>query len=370
MATLAETLLPAHLPHSDAASDPPHWSVQGLVEKGVKAVPEEYLKDFSPNNLPSSAVLDGSVDIPVIDFGMMQKGNAQELQKFFKAIDEWGFFQLVNHSLTPGLLNHALDLCKKFFNLPLCEKVHYFAPDPNKAYVGYGRVNPITETTTADWGDTLMMDADLPVSTKEKVDLTNWNQLPDTYRDGISKFAKETHNLGLSLLAILTQNLGIAPVEDSCGELGLQLCTNVYPPCPNPEIVMGLSAHSDPQVISLLIQDKPGLQVLKDGRWVMINPIDDAFVVNLGDQLEVLSNGRYKSVVHRVVASKTYTRYSLGSFLRPKVEAVIGPDPKLVDEQHPARYKQIKFGDFISDSLTYGFTEKRGVNSGKVDGET
>lgn len=64
---------------------------------------------------------------------------------------------------------------------------------------------------------------------------------------------------------------------------------NYYPPCPQPDLVAGLSSHSDAVALTILLQisDKQGLQIKKDGNWVPINPIPGAFIINIGDILEV-----------------------------------------------------------------------------------
>lgn len=64
---------------------------------------------------------------------------------------------------------------------------------------------------------------------------------------------------------------------------------NYYPPCPQPENVIGLNPHSDMGMLTILLQanDIEGLQIRKDGQWIPVQPLPNAFVVNLGDMLEV-----------------------------------------------------------------------------------
>lgn len=72
-------------------------------------------------------------------------------------------------------------------------------------------------------------------------------------------------------------------------ESGSQLLViNYYPPCPKPELVMGLPAHTDHGLLTILIQNEfGGLQIEHDGKWIPVNPLPNSFLINTGDHLEV-----------------------------------------------------------------------------------
>ncbi|KAA8538416.1 hypothetical protein F0562_028038 [Nyssa sinensis] len=124
--------------------------------------------------------------------------------------------------------------------------------------------------------------------------------------------------------------------------------------CPHPEMVNSLRAHTDAGGVILLFQDDKvkGLQILKDGEWIDVQPLPNAIVINTGDQIEVLSNGRYKSVWHRVMATPDGTRRSIASFYNPSLNATIAPAPELVEKVNKAvveqAYPKFVFGDYIS----------------------
>ncbi|CAH2041880.1 unnamed protein product [Thlaspi arvense] len=105
---------------------------------------------------------------------------------------------------------------------------------------------------------------------------------------------------------------------------GMQaLRANYYPPCPQPELVIGLSPHSDAGLLTVLLQlrDVQGLQIKKDGIWIPVRPLPDAFIVNVGDSLEIATNGIYKSIQHRaVVHHPVVTPENPAQFKRVKVE--------------------------------------------------
>ncbi|KAI4313626.1 hypothetical protein L6164_026589 [Bauhinia variegata] len=76
---------------------------------------------------------------------------------------------------------------------------------------------------------------------------------------------------------------------------------NYYRPCSQPELVIGLNSHSDAIGLTILLQvnEMEGLQIRKDGIWVPVCPLPNAFVVNIGDILEIVTNGIYRSIEHR-----------------------------------------------------------------------
>ncbi|TXG61546.1 hypothetical protein EZV62_012909 [Acer yangbiense] len=165
----------------------------------------------------------------------------------------------------------------------------------------------------------------------------------------MEKVKQGSSNLGL-------ENLGYIKNAFS-GEKGPSVGTKVakYPECPYPELVRGLREHTDAGGIILLLQDDqvPGLEFLKDGEWVKIPPSkNNTMFVNMGDQVEVLSNGRYPSALHRVMAHKNGNRLSIATFYNPAGDAVISPAPTLL---YPSHYK---FQDYLQLYATTKFSDK------------
>jgi len=170
----------------------------------------------------------------------------------------------------------------------------------------------------------------------------------------MKEFAVKIEKLAEELLELLCENLGIEKgylKKAFAGTNGPTFGTKVsnYPPCPKPDLIKGLRAHKDAGGIILLFQDDKvsGLQLLKDDHWVDVPPMKHSIVVNLGDQLEVISNGKYKSVMHRVVAQTDGTRMSIASFYNPGNDAVMYPAPELVDEKEASDYPRFVFEDYM-----------------------
>eukprot|EP00253_Pinus_taeda_P008921 PITA_08921 len=161
-----------------------------------------------------------------------------------------------------------------------------------------------------------------------------------------------------------------------------------YPPCSKLDITLGTPCHSDARGITVLMQGEvevSGLQVLRNGKWVAIEPIPNAFVVNMGDQLQVVSNGnltmlllmliichvvsngRLRSVEHRAITNPSVARISIPTFYVPLEDAFIAPTMSLVDEHHPARYKGYKFGEFMRIFWSQELKNKTALDHFKIE---
>lgn len=110
----------------------------------------------------------------------------------------------------------------------------------------------------------------------------------------VAEYSKEVVKLGGKLMKIFSTNLGLGEdhLQEAFGGEEMSACmrVNYYPKCPQPDLTLGLSPHSDPGGFTLLFPHEtvPALQVRRADRWLTVNPIPNAFIVNLGDQLQVL----------------------------------------------------------------------------------
>lgn len=117
----------------------------------------------------------------------------------------------------------------------------------------------------------------------------------DGCREIVKEYSKGVVELCRTLMKMISISLGLEEkyLEKAFGgEEGVGAClrVNYYPKCPQPDLTLGLSPHSDPGGITVLLPDVDvsGLQVCNAGQWVTVKPAPHAFIINIGDQIQVL----------------------------------------------------------------------------------
>ncbi|XVF84036.1 hypothetical protein PTKIN_Ptkin16aG0542400 [Pterospermum kingtungense] len=322
--------------------------VQSLSETGLQIIPDRYIKP--PSDRPSLDAENSAINIPIIDLtGLSEDENtvsATILNQISSACKEWGFFQVVNHGVSHELMDRAREAWRSFFHLPMEIKQSY-ANSP-KTYEGYGSRLGVEKGAILDWSDYYFLHY-LPLALK---DYNKWPGSPDSCREVIDEYGKELVKLCGRLMKVLSINLGLREdrLQNAFGgeNFGACLRVNFYPKCPQPDLALGLSSHSDPGGLTILLPDHdvPGLQVRKDGQWITVKPARFAFIVNIGDQIQVLSNGIYKSVEHRVMVNSGMERVSLAFFYNPKSDIPIKPVEEVVSAHKPALYTPMTFDEY------------------------
>lgn len=279
---------------------------------------------------------------PVINLEKLNGAErAATMEKINDACENWGFFELVNHGIAPEFMDKVERLTKEHYKKCMEERFKEMVESKGLEAVQ-------SEIDDLDWESTFFL-RHLPVS--------NIAEIPDLdqeYREVMKEFAQQLEKLAEQLLELLCENLGLEKgylKKAFYGSKGPTFGTKVsnYPPCPKPDLIKGLRAHTDAGGIILLFQDDKvsGLQLLKDGQWVDVPPMRHSIVINLGDQLEVITNGKYKSIMHRVIAQTDGARMSLASFYNPGSDAVIYPAPALVEKEETT-YPKFVFEDYMN----------------------
>ncbi|XP_019162005.1 PREDICTED: codeine O-demethylase-like [Ipomoea nil] len=336
------------------ASSPPQlaWqesslSLQELTKVPILAIPNRYI---CVNQEPTISSPNSNPSIPTIDLQtlLMEETKDLGLEKLNSACKDWGIFQLVNHGVNPSLLEKLRNGIEEFYSLPLEEKLVYKLR-PGEVE-GYGQTIIHFEGQKVDWADRFYMITN-PIYRRKPHLLP---KLPSLLREALEAYILQLQDLSRTLLGFIAQTLKIGKTEmEDMAEDGMQsMRMTYYPPCPKPELVTGITPHSDATLITILhqVNGVDGLQVkTDDGNWIPVELHPDAFVVNIGDILEIFSNGLYKSIEHRVMVNLIKERISIAMFFNPKMEAEIGPSPCLTNHQNPPAFKRMKMEEYVKE---------------------
>ncbi|KAJ9564985.1 hypothetical protein OSB04_000951 [Centaurea solstitialis] len=317
---------------------------------GVQSVPKDYV--MPPERRPGDFV---SVcnDIPVID--LQENANTDRsdiIQQIHKACQEFGFFQVINHGVSEKMMEDMRVLYHEFFNMPIDDKLGLFSETSSVAS-GCSLYTSGLNYHKEDvhyWKDTLSHPCH-PLEERTP----SWPEKPTRYREEVGRYAIEVRKMGFKILDLIAEGLGLNKGHFNGVSQAQAMAINHYPPCPDPSLAMGIGGHTDPNLITFLQQDQYGLQMHKDGKWLGVEPIPNAFVVNIGYQLEIISNGKLKSAEHRGVTNLTATRTSIVTFFgpNPNLPVIVEPAKKLVTSTSPQMFKAYQYNNFIADYLAY-----------------
>ncbi|GFP95913.1 1-aminocyclopropane-1-carboxylate oxidase homolog 11 [Phtheirospermum japonicum] len=253
-----------------------------------------------------------------------------------------------------------IDGVRKFNDQDVEEKKKYYTRDMKRS-VRFNSNFDLYNSRTAAWRDTLTFPDPDQIS----------SELPDSCRQSAMEYSKHVTSLGNTLLELLSEALGLKPdhlYKMECSKKFRFSC-HYYPACPEPHLTLGATRHSDLGFLTILLQSQIScLQVLHQGHWVDVEPNPGLLVVNIGDLLQLVSNGKFISNTHRVTANSIGPRISVACFCSgPLGEAkVYGPIEELISEQNPAQYRQVLLGDYLQKVLSSGLDEYRGLDNYKL----
>ncbi|CAK8537567.1 unnamed protein product [Lathyrus sativus] len=321
---------------------------------------------LSTENRPNFSTFVEVDEIPIIDLSETSQENL--ISKISKACEKWGFFQVINHGVPSELFIKVEKEAKKFFELSMEEKKKL----KRDAFNATGYHDAEHTRKTRDWKevyDFLVKDGIQTPSSDDPLDLgqcTQINRWPKSlphFREIMEEYSGKLEKLSFKLLELISLSLGLAGDKffDCFKNQISQTRLNYYPPCPFPELALGVGAHRDPCVLTVVAQDDiGGLQVKQNsvGGWVPVKPIPGALVVNLGDILQVWSNDKYDSAEHRVVLNSQKERFSYPFFLFPGPHIMVKPAEELVTEQDPAKYKAYNFGKYYANRTHADFSKQ------------
>ncbi|KAL4366361.1 hypothetical protein GQ457_05G035670 [Hibiscus cannabinus] len=281
-----------------------------------------------------------------------------------KACEEYGFFKVVNHRVPMEFITRLESEARGFFNLSQSEKDKAGPPDP----FGYGSKR-IGSNGDVGWIEYLLLNTNPQVLSLKT--LTVFQENPEIFRSAVNDYIQAVKTMAYEVLELIADGLKIEPRDalskllrdennDSCFRL------NHYPPCPELEALsgrnlVGFGEHTDPQIISVLRSNNiSGLQIcLKDGTWVSVPPDETSFFINVGDALQVMTNGRLRSVKHRVLANTQKSRVSMIYFGGPPLSEKIVPLTSLMGKQEESFYKEFTWSEYKTSAYKSRLSDYR-----------
>ncbi|XP_022756143.1 feruloyl CoA ortho-hydroxylase 1-like [Durio zibethinus] len=323
--------------------------IKGLVDAGIESVPELYILPIEDRFDASRVVPEEP--IPVIDVSNWD--DSKVIESICQAASKWGFFQIINHGIPLEVLNSVKEAAHRFFGLPNEERKKYWTGNSPSDTVALKTSFVPQAEAVLEWKDYLSF----RYVPGDQESSALW---PPVCKYQVVEYMKRAEPVIRKLLDVLLKGLKVKEIDKAREYTSMAspiVNLNYYPRCPKPDLTAGVLPHSDISTITVLLQDDNGglyVRASDDDSWIHVPPIDGALVINIGDILQIMSNDRYKSIEHRVVANGRKDRVSVPIFVNPGPDAVFGPLPEVLESGEQPLYKEVIFSDYFK----YFFSKK------------
>ncbi len=302
--------------------------------------------------------------LPVVDIADLHAENFEHryrcAQALGQAARDAGFLYITGHGISPRLTQRLQQCTMEYFAQPLDKKMRdYIGQSTNHSgYVPEGEERFYSDTVDRKEAYDVGFDMHDPAFHRPMLGPNQWPELPG-FKTDVLAYYQAVLSLGNRLFAGFALALGLP--EDYFAQYlhrpPSQLRLIHYPYTPNlPDDMPGIGAHTDYECFTILLPTAPGLEVLNGvGEWIDVPLMEEAFVINIGDMLEILSNGEFVATSHRVrkVAEE---RYSFPLFCSLDYDTVIAPVITLLSADSPARYTPLVAGDHLYAQTLQTFT--------------
>ncbi|KAM6559125.1 hypothetical protein CsatA_028364 [Cannabis sativa] len=321
-----------------------------------------------PEHRPRLVVIEGE-GIPLIDLSPAISTSEKLAREIGGACSEWGFFQVINHGVPLECRQKLESAARKFFGQDVEEKRKVRRNETS--VLGY--FDAENTKNVRDWKEVFDVAVQeptvVPVSTDPTDDrvvewFNRWPLYPSELREACEEYSREVEKLAHKMLELIALSLGLAANSLNVYFKDHQttfMRLNHYPPCPSPALALGVGRHKDGGALTVLAQDEVGgLEVRKksDGEWIRVKPTPGAFIINVGDIVQVWSNDKYESVEHRVMVNSEKERFSIAFFLNPAHYTVVKPLDELIDENNAPKFKSYNWGKFMTHRKDSAFTKQ------------
>ena len=247
------------------------------------------------------------------------------------ACRETGFFYVANHGVDLALQRGLEDASRRFFALPLERKQAIRMALGGKAWRGYFPVGGEVTSGEPDLKEGIYFGQELPADDPRPMHGPNLfpTDVPEL-RNPVLEYIRQLTRVGHAVASGLASSLGLQGTyfrERFSGDPLVLFRIFHYPPDPNAdEGAWGVGQHCDYGFLTLLKQDASGgLEVRAGDGWIEAPPIPDALVCNIGDMLERMSGGEFRSTLHRVRNRSGHSRFSFPFFFDPPFDATVEP---------------------------------------------
>ena len=305
--------------------------------------------------------------IPSVDLADFLSGDATRKQSFVqqlgKAYEDIGFVAVKNHNFSEELREELYAEVKKFFDLPEDVKRKYEIEGlgGQRGYTSFGKEHakgrPAPDLKEF-WHFGQEVEGDDPIRS-EYPDNILCEEVPAFNRVGLLTY-KTLESTGREMLRAIALFLGLNEFYfDDKIKNGNSILRPIHygPITQEPQDSVRAGEHEDINLITLLMgASADGLQVLnKKGEWIAVTALPEHIIVNVGDMLQRLTNGRLKSTTHRVVNPPReqwhMPRYSIPFFLHPRSTMRLDALPQCIDDNHPKQWDDITAGEYLEERL-------------------
>lgn len=312
-------------------------------------------------SIATSTVIDARLDsksvsfqeIPIVDVGSLIDGS--DPQKVADEIgyicENIGFLYIRNHGVDAQLIRDVYAQTAAFFDLPLAEKEKLNIINSGPTLRGYIPMfgENVDPENTKDYKECF----DFAQDEEEVSPFFGPNQMPEQpagFTETMERYHAEMMQLGRKLLSAIALSLGLPEnYFEALQKKPITIQRLLHYPPQEGQITqeeIGIGAHTDYGVLTILSQDQVGgLQVQNhDGDWVNAPPIEDCFIVNIGDLVQTFTNDRYISTMHRVINTSGKERYSVPFFMDLDFDAVVEVVDTCKSDDNPAKYQPYTCG--------------------------